>query len=686
MENIWSPGSLDRLIIGFCNQGIQRRDEFICNELTNHLFQSPNGNANGFGMDLAAINIQRGRDHGIPSFTAWREPCGLKPIKNWNDLKTITSSFLVNRLRAVYRHVDDVDLYSAGLAEKPVRGGIVGPTFACIIAQQFANLRKGDRFWYENGGFESSFTPAQLQQIRKLTYAHVLCQTTNDIDTIQPYVFLNADHTNNARIKCDDPLIDNFDVTPWIQKRLRDDDNEVQERVLVVTDDENEYAESDDDGDGNGDVDRNGDGDAYGDGDSDSDGNVNGDDDSDSDGNVDGAGNDDDYVNADIETDFESRKRPMKKRKRPKPTSKPIKRPNQTPTIYYVKKPHDALDAVKIKLQNVSTATIAVANKNRQQTTRRPLKIIPIKDYQNIYGHDLLYFRPTPLTPTTNKLNYMLGHVKKTTTVPKDYNLNININYLMQSSTPTNTPTYDRYEYVTKRPQPLTETVRPIRVTAQPVLISEFTANNYNHVSTTNKYLTLQIDKYSPNKDKHYVKYPTINYNPTEQTDRYYVSDTIKYHTITNSYNTYKTKTTKRPYSIRPNDDTDYYVRRTTKRPYLVDDDYVYVLPNKDKTTMKPFNYNDYVYDNKDSIQQIYSQIINSPALFSTTHRPDGKLDFPDQGEKNFVKISSVKGGVFNVKLRPEAKEGELILDEDDDYNDDKIDLLKIDVIPSEVT
>lgn len=124
-------------------------------------------------MDLAAINIQRGRDHGLPSYTAWREPCGLSPINDWNDMISVVGPGSAERIRKAYKHVDDIDLFVGGIAERPVLGGLVGPTFACIIAQQFSNLRKGDRFWYENPEFESSFTPFQLQSIRRTTLAQV---------------------------------------------------------------------------------------------------------------------------------------------------------------------------------------------------------------------------------------------------------------------------------------------------------------------------------------------------------------------------------------------------------------------------------------------------------------------------------------------------------------------------------
>ncbi len=58
----------------------------------------------------------------------------------------------------LYGRIEDIDLYIGGTIEKAVPGSILGPTFQCIVGDQFRRLRMGDRFWYEEPGQPGSFT------------------------------------------------------------------------------------------------------------------------------------------------------------------------------------------------------------------------------------------------------------------------------------------------------------------------------------------------------------------------------------------------------------------------------------------------------------------------------------------------------------------------------------------------
>jgi len=65
----------------------------------------------------------------------------------------------IDILRNLYGSVDEVDLFAAGVSEKPVPGALLGPTFLCLVGDQFGRLRRGDRFFYEEGNQPSSFKP-----------------------------------------------------------------------------------------------------------------------------------------------------------------------------------------------------------------------------------------------------------------------------------------------------------------------------------------------------------------------------------------------------------------------------------------------------------------------------------------------------------------------------------------------
>ncbi|XP_022239815.1 chorion peroxidase-like [Limulus polyphemus] len=181
----YEPGKIDELIGGLINTPAQTYDPFITQEVTNHLFEEPHI---PFGMDLVSFNIMRGRETGVPGYNFFREWCGLGRAKTFEELEPVMNNGTAYKFAQLYKHPDDIDLWSGGISEHRLPGGLIGPTFACIIARQFVNVRKGDRFWYENSGFPSAFTPEQLQEIRKSYQAKIICQNADDMPTIQLYV------------------------------------------------------------------------------------------------------------------------------------------------------------------------------------------------------------------------------------------------------------------------------------------------------------------------------------------------------------------------------------------------------------------------------------------------------------------------------------------------------------------
>ena len=71
-----------------------------------------------------------------------------------NAMHTVLYSLTLHVL-VLYRTTDDIDLFAGGMSETPLRGGILGPTFSCLLAYQFSLYKHGDRFWYENNDHQN---------------------------------------------------------------------------------------------------------------------------------------------------------------------------------------------------------------------------------------------------------------------------------------------------------------------------------------------------------------------------------------------------------------------------------------------------------------------------------------------------------------------------------------------------
>ncbi len=160
-------GDIDTFLKAAASGNTQEVDLKVVNELRNMLFGAPGSG----GLDLAALNIQRGRDHGLADYNTIRQSYGLSRVTTFDQ---ITSDLKVQQLlRQLYGSVDAIDVWVGGLAEQHTRNSSVGPLFQRILVDQFTRLRDGDRNWYQ-----AVFRGAQLQEIESTQLSEVIQRNT----------------------------------------------------------------------------------------------------------------------------------------------------------------------------------------------------------------------------------------------------------------------------------------------------------------------------------------------------------------------------------------------------------------------------------------------------------------------------------------------------------------------------
>nr|CAD2182762.1 unnamed protein product [Meloidogyne enterolobii] len=177
-----------------------------------HFLQSNTANV---GLDLISIALKQERDHGLPSYNLMRVNCGLEKLQSFGEMRLILiNESVADQLATIYEHVDDIDLLVGVLAERPLKGAFLSQTLSCIIGRQFQRTKIGDRYWYENFFAPTAFSEEQLAQIKKTTWARVLCNVTA-IKQIQLSSFLHSDIFENTPLPCESSIIPNFDLEPW---------------------------------------------------------------------------------------------------------------------------------------------------------------------------------------------------------------------------------------------------------------------------------------------------------------------------------------------------------------------------------------------------------------------------------------------------------------------------------------
>lgn len=86
------------------NDESAKYDTHIADTLQNHLFEFKLSDGSSVAVDLAATNVNRGRDHGIPSYNAFREHCGMKRALKFEDLSDTMNMTQINKLASLYEY------------------------------------------------------------------------------------------------------------------------------------------------------------------------------------------------------------------------------------------------------------------------------------------------------------------------------------------------------------------------------------------------------------------------------------------------------------------------------------------------------------------------------------------------------------------------------------------------------
>ncbi|XP_043487025.1 dual oxidase-like [Polistes fuscatus] len=212
--------NIEQLIMGMAVQLSEKEDHKIIEDLRGHLF----GPLEFSRRDLMALNIQRGRDHGLPDYNTARVEYNLTKIKDMEHFKNLTLHKInpqITKLFKLYNNsVDNIDVWVGGILETRDNPGEL---FQKIITDQFVRIRAGDRFWYKNKK-NGLFTQEEIDRLENLSFYDILISITDmNYDDIPQNPFLIPADDNDISKICKDVLRN--DCCNLIKKNNNDTEN-----------------------------------------------------------------------------------------------------------------------------------------------------------------------------------------------------------------------------------------------------------------------------------------------------------------------------------------------------------------------------------------------------------------------------------------------------------------------------
>ncbi len=207
VDVFWTPGLVPTYGVDVFLRGAGTHDQYqtdtkINNVLRNFLFGNPSDPVR-FGIDLGSLNIQRGRDHGLPDYNTVRRFYTGRGARRFSDITTVDSQ--AQKIRNVYNgDINNVDLWIGVLSEDHIPGTSVGRTLHEILRTQFENLRDGDFYFYLN----DPFLPNNIRnQIKNTPFSKVILRNSG-VANILSNVFLTVECPGEEEADANRPPVD----------------------------------------------------------------------------------------------------------------------------------------------------------------------------------------------------------------------------------------------------------------------------------------------------------------------------------------------------------------------------------------------------------------------------------------------------------------------------------------------